>query len=113
MRWPALHVWHEDQGFRKTIIATKPVAAARADYLVFVDGDCILHRKFLESHFRHRARGCCACRQAVTLDRHITEKLTSTTLLGRLESRGSGWNHCERSERKHGLYFPLLQRFRT
>jgi glycosyltransferase involved in cell wall biosynthesis len=112
MRWPALHVWHEDQGFRKTVIANKAVAAARADYLVFIDGDCILHRRFLESHFRHRARGVALAGRRVTLDRHITEKITNDDVAsGRLEKPWFWWNHCERSERKHGLYAPLLQPF--
>ena len=112
MRWPAVHVWHEDQGFRKTIIANKAVAAAHADYLVFIDGDCILHRKFLESHFRHRARGVALAGRRVTLDKDITESLSNDDVAsGRIERPWFWWNHCEKAERKHGLYLPILQPF--
>ena len=52
--FPIRHVWHEDKGFRKTVIANKAIVEASAPYLVFIDGDCVLHHRFLESHFRHR-----------------------------------------------------------
>src|SRR5258708_6274668 len=40
-RVPVFHVWHPHQGFRKTIILNKAIKAARGDYLVFLDGDCV------------------------------------------------------------------------
>src|SRR5262249_35537282 len=53
-RQPVRHVWHEDQGFRKTIIVNQAVTMTSAPYLVFIDGDCILHHRFLERHFTRR-----------------------------------------------------------
>jgi hypothetical protein len=44
------HVWHEDQGFRKTIILNKTLAAATGDYVVLLDGDCVPHREFIRDH---------------------------------------------------------------
>lgn len=44
------HIWHEDQGFRKTIILNRAVAAAKGDYLLFLDGDCVPHRDFVRDH---------------------------------------------------------------
>ena len=44
------HVWHEDKGFRKNKILNRAVAASNSDYLIFVDGDCIPHKKFVEDH---------------------------------------------------------------
>ncbi len=49
-RLPLRHVWHPDDGFRKTIILNEAVAVARGDYLVFTDGDCVPHARFLEDH---------------------------------------------------------------
>ncbi|MCU0770906.1 MAG: glycosyltransferase family 2 protein [Verrucomicrobia bacterium] len=46
------HVWHPDQGFRKTIILNECVARARGQYLVFLDGDCVPHQRFVEDHRR-------------------------------------------------------------
>ena len=46
------HVWHEDQGFRKCAILNQAIRAARGEYLVFIDGDCIPRRDFLAVHRR-------------------------------------------------------------
>ncbi len=47
------HIWHEDLGFRRTIILNKAAQAAKTEYLIFVDGDMILHHRFIEMHLKH------------------------------------------------------------
>jgi glycosyltransferase involved in cell wall biosynthesis len=47
---PVHHLWHEDKGFRKNAILNQSLAAAKGDYLVFTDADCIPHPKFIEDH---------------------------------------------------------------
>jgi glycosyltransferase involved in cell wall biosynthesis len=54
LKYPVLHVWHEDSGWRKNAILNKAVRAASTPYLVFIDGDCIPHHRFLEDHFSER-----------------------------------------------------------
>ncbi len=45
------HVWHEDQGFRKTIILNEAVrTAGNTPLLIFADGDCIPASHFVEKH---------------------------------------------------------------
>lgn len=50
---PLIHVWHEDNGFRKSVILNKAIAQAKGDYIIQVDGDCILHRNFIKDHLHH------------------------------------------------------------
>jgi glycosyltransferase involved in cell wall biosynthesis len=47
---PIIHVWHEDIGFRKSLIINKSVKRATGDYLIFTDGDIILHPCFVKDH---------------------------------------------------------------
>lgn len=47
---PVRHVWHEDEGFRKTVILNKAIAAARGEYLIFTDGDLIAQKDFVATH---------------------------------------------------------------
>jgi glycosyltransferase involved in cell wall biosynthesis len=47
---PVKHVWHRHDGFRKTIILNQTVAAAKGDYLIFTDGDCVPHPQFVADH---------------------------------------------------------------
>lgn len=44
------HVWHEDNGFRKSEILNKAIVAATADYLIFTDQDCVPREDFVETH---------------------------------------------------------------
>ena len=53
--FPLRHVWHEDDGFRKTMILNRAIVEASGDYLVFSDGDCIPRRDFLAWHVRFAA----------------------------------------------------------
>lgn len=46
------HVWQEHCGFRKSRILNRAIAKARAEYLVFLDGDCVPHPHFLADHAR-------------------------------------------------------------
>lgn len=51
------HVWHEDDGFRKTIILNKAILATECDYLIFTDGDCIPRNDFIETHKKKAKKG--------------------------------------------------------
>lgn len=44
------HVWHEDRGYRRSIILNRTAEAATGDYLVWSDGDCIPRADFVERH---------------------------------------------------------------
>ena len=50
--FPLRHVWQEDRGFRAAAIRNRALAATRADYVIFTDGDCIPFRDFVAQHRR-------------------------------------------------------------
>lgn len=45
-----LHVWQKDCGFRAAKIRNKAAVQASGDYLIFLDGDCVPTRYFVEHH---------------------------------------------------------------
>lgn len=47
---PVKHIWQEDKGFRKSEVLNKSLAATKADYIIQIDGDCIMHPHFIEDH---------------------------------------------------------------
>ncbi len=47
---PLTHVWHEDRGFRAAEIRNRAIVAARGDYCIFLDGDCIARPDFIAVH---------------------------------------------------------------
>lgn len=62
-RWRAAglvieHVWQEDAGFRLARSRNRAIAAARAEYVLLVDGDMILHPRFVADHVRCARPDC-------------------------------------------------------
>ena len=47
---PLSHIWQPHEGFRKTIILNKAIRAAQGDYIIFLDGDCVPHARFIADH---------------------------------------------------------------
>lgn len=45
-----VHVWQPDEGWRKNKSLNNAVRNSSGKYLVFVDGDCIPHPRFVEDH---------------------------------------------------------------
>ncbi|KAF1690299.1 glycosyltransferase family 2 protein [Pseudoxanthomonas koreensis] len=54
---PLRHLWQPDDGFRKCEALNGAIAASRADYLIFTDGDCIPRGDFVSTHLRLREPG--------------------------------------------------------
>lgn len=111
---PIVHVRHDDDGFRKTIIANQAVRHARAPLLVFVDGDCILHHRFLERHHRRRRRGLALAGRRVMFDRALTERVTVDDVRSRrVEKVSFWWKHAGRIDRWNGFFLPFLHTARN
>ncbi|MBU3622136.1 glycosyltransferase family 2 protein [Polynucleobacter sp. AP-Latsch-80-C2] len=69
------HLWQEDQGFRKTAILNQAIAAAHGDYLVFLDGDCIVQPDFVARHRALSQKGYLVSGSRVLLDESLTTQL--------------------------------------
>jgi glycosyltransferase involved in cell wall biosynthesis len=52
-----IHSWQEDQGFRVAKSRNKAIAKSCFDYIILIDGDGILHKKFIEDHLNHAEEG--------------------------------------------------------
>jgi GT2 family glycosyltransferase len=52
-----IHSWQPDEGWRKNKCLNKAARAASGEYLVFIDGDCVPHPRFIEDHLQLRKRG--------------------------------------------------------
>ena len=71
------HLWQEDHGFRKTKILNQAINAAHGDYLVFLDGDCIVQPDFVARHRELAQKGCMVTGSRVLLDKGLTQELLS------------------------------------
>ena len=71
-----LHVWHPDEGFRKTEILDRAILASRGEYLIFTDGDCIPRADFVETHLRLAEPGRFLSGGYLKLPRSVSEMIT-------------------------------------
>ena len=70
------HIWHEDKGFRKSVILNEAICAAEGEYLVFSDGDCIPRWDFVDQHVRLAEQGYLLSGGVVRLPRGLSERIT-------------------------------------
>ena len=69
------HLWQEDQGFRKTKILNQAIDAAKGDYLIFLDGDCIVQPDFLARHRDLAQKGFLITGSRILLNEKLTQEL--------------------------------------
>lgn len=111
MRLPITHVWHEHNGFRKSLIQNRAIAAAQTEYLIFTDGDCVPRRDMIAVHRRLITPGKYVAGGYLKLSAQATQSITLDDIeSGRFTQldwlRERGWKPGHRSLRltdKHWL----------
>jgi len=70
-----VHLTQEDLGWRKNIALNNSIKKASGEYLIFIDGDVLLHEKFVEGHLHcAKPKRVCAGKR-VELGEGYTQKL--------------------------------------
>lgn len=77
---PWQHLTQSDIGWRKNQALNRAILASRSNYLVFIDGDCILHARFMEMHLRYANEKMILGGKRVKLNEKLTQQLLQKTL---------------------------------
>lgn len=75
---PLRHVWQEDLGFRLARSRNRAIAAATHEYLLLIDGDMVLHPRFVEDHIRCARPDCFIQGSRPQLSAQTTARLLQT-----------------------------------
>ncbi|GHV10397.1 glycosyl transferase [Bacteroidia bacterium] len=67
------HLTQPDIGWRKNQALNNAIRSAKADWLIFVDGDCVLHPRFVEMHLRYAGEKNIVAGKRVKLDEAISQ----------------------------------------
>jgi len=74
---PIQHCWHEDKGYRKTIIMNRAIQAATSDVLIFLDGDCVPLSSFVRDHIEMHEPGCIHAGPRMLASPRLTNQIES------------------------------------
>ncbi len=72
---PVRYVWQEDLGFRRSAILNKAIAATEVDYIIQIDGDCIIHPNFVQDHLKAVQEGCFLFGSRVNIKKEFLKEL--------------------------------------
>lgn len=70
------HSWHSDRGFCKNEALNRGIIHSTSNYLIFIDGDCILHPHFILDHIQNRELGRSLSGRRSDLPQSVSAKLT-------------------------------------
>ncbi len=74
------HVRHEDQGFRLSTIRNKSIIQSTGDYLIFLDGDCVVFPDFISAHRRLASPGYFVSGNRILLNERFTRTILTEQL---------------------------------
>ncbi len=75
-----LYVWQEDEGFRAAKIRNEAVKVSSGEYLIFIDGDCVVFDDFIQNHRRIAEQGYFSRGNRTMLSEKYTASLIKSNL---------------------------------
>lgn len=78
---PIHHVWHEDDGFRKSDILNAATVRSEGAYLLFSDGDCVPRSDFIAQHAAAACPGRFLSGGYIKLPMHASQTMSIDDIL--------------------------------
>lgn len=104
--FPIIYVWQPDEGFRLAMIRNKAIAQSTGEYIVQIDGDIMLHPRFVEDHERNAMPGRFACGSRVLVEEKLTNEILTSGQPRELNPLTPGIRN-----KKNALHSNLLRKF--
>ncbi|MBR0024278.1 MAG: glycosyltransferase family 2 protein [Muribaculaceae bacterium] len=97
------HIWQEDRGYRRCAVLNKALREVPDDnYVIFIDGDVILHRHFIANHRKLAEPGYYVFGRRVLLTERLSRRVMRNPEMS-INVFTPGLNH-----RLNALYLPWL-----
>ncbi len=103
---PLIHSWQPDKGFRLAESRNKAIVASSGDYLIMIDGDMVLNKKFILSHKLFAKKQCFVTGSRVMLSETLSEQMLAGSPFPKFYSKGV-------QRRLNTFNFPLLSNICT
>jgi GT2 family glycosyltransferase len=105
LKYPITHISLEDKGFNKCICLNRSIKTAKSEFLIFIDGDCIPHKKFIASYVKHIKTNTVLYGRRVMLSKAISDKILQLKSYKMIHLFNLIRYRCKRIE--EGIYSPL------
>lgn len=73
--WPTQHLTQPDMGWQKNKALNRAIVAAQTDWLIFIDGDCVLHPRFIEMHVKYKQENILLAGKRIKLNKELSQQL--------------------------------------
>ncbi|VAW28107.1 hypothetical protein MNBD_BACTEROID06-984 [hydrothermal vent metagenome] len=104
------HIWHPNNGWNKNAILNRSIVACESPYIVFIDGDCIVHPHFIKEHHLSKMSNTVLAGRRVHLSQKLSDKITTSVIKGGYLNNGvlkdSFWDSIWSASRdvEQGIY---------
>jgi len=105
LKFRLIHVHQPDEGFQVSKIRNRAIAAASSEYIISIDGDMMLHPKFIEDHLSIARKKAFVQGGRVIM----SEKLTQSILDHPENIPSIEFNSKEIRNNKNALWFPSMK----
>lgn len=78
---PIIHVWQIDNGFRLAEIRNKAFVESNCDYLIQIDGDIVLDKRFIEDHEKFARPGTFVVGSRCMVQKNKTDELIKQRII--------------------------------
>lgn len=85
---PLIHSWQEDFGFRAAKSRNRAIAKTKGDYIVMIDGDMVLNKKFIEDHTKFAKKDFFVQGGRVIINSESSNKMINNLYTPNLFSKG-------------------------
>ncbi|HEV8511966.1 MAG TPA: glycosyltransferase [Cyclobacteriaceae bacterium] len=109
LSYPLLHVSQADEGFRKCKALNASVVRATTDFIIFIDGDCVPHKKLVKEYIKAKRAGRILYGRRVMLNERISSQLLKNKKLSSLNFFNLLISGCKRVE--EGLYLKIIPQY--
>lgn len=75
-----IHCWQGDEGFRAAMVRNRAAALAKHDYLIFIDGDCVMFPSFVSHHVALAEKGWFVAGNRILLSSTLTDTVLKEAL---------------------------------
>ena len=105
------HVFQEDAGFRKCKILNKAIKKSKGKYILIIDGDCMIHKKYFENYYKYFKKGYeVVFGRRCEMSRELSEKILKSkgnykiTLFRLRYPYSKAWTEC--------IYLPIVTKLK-